>query len=63
MMWKRWQLGLYKFSDFHFLFQLYDIPRAKDDFKERTDKAIAIKGNIEKTFKDVCDANDVLQVN
>merc|ERR1719206_1565485 len=42
--------------------KLYDMPRAKDDFKERTDKAIAIKGNIEKTFKDVCDANDVLQV-
>merc|ERR1719150_2956247 len=42
--------------------KLYDIPRAKDDFKERTDKATSIKAAIEKTFKDVCDANDVLQV-
>merc|ERR1712142_185033 len=42
--------------------KLYDIPRAKDDFKERSDKATSIKAAIEKTFKDVCDANDVLQV-
>merc|ERR1711892_1396281 len=42
--------------------KLYDMPRAKDDFKERTDKATMIKASIEKTFKDVCDANDVLQV-
>merc|ERR1711892_1386285 len=31
-------------------------------FAEKCDKATSIKASIEKTFKDVCDANDVLQV-
>ena len=39
--------------------KLHEIPRAKDDFEERSDKATSIKA---KTFKDVCDANNVLQV-
>ena len=38
------------------------MPRAKEDFKERTDKATSIKASVEKTFNDVCEANDVLQV-
>jgi len=42
--------------------KLYDMPRAKEDFKERTDKATSIKASIEKTFNDVCEANAVLQV-
>jgi len=42
--------------------KLYDMPRAKEDFKERTDKATSIKASVEKTFNDVCEANDVLQV-
>jgi len=42
--------------------KLYAIPQAKDDFKERTDKAIIVKGDIEKTFAAVVDANAVLQV-
>merc|ERR1712123_562505 len=34
--------------------KLYDMPKAKEDFKERCDKATSIKASIEKTFKDVC---------
>eukprot|EP00092_Neocalanus_flemingeri_P000015 GFUD01000015.1.p1 GENE.GFUD01000015.1~~GFUD01000015.1.p1 ORF type:complete len:610 (-),score=241.04 GFUD01000015.1:474-2303(-) len=42
--------------------KLYDMPRAKDDFKERTDKAISIKNDVEKTFTAVTEANKILQV-
>merc|ERR1711892_803331 len=42
--------------------KLYDMPRAKDDFKERTDKATMIKADIDKTFAAVLEANSVLQV-
>jgi len=42
--------------------KLYAIPQAKDDFKERTDKAVIVKNDIEKTFAAVVEANAVLQV-
>merc|ERR1719431_2106761 len=42
--------------------KLYDMARAKEDFKERMDRAIASKNEIEKTFASVVEANNVLQV-
>jgi len=42
--------------------KLYDIAKAKDDCKERVERAATIKADITKTFNGVCDANAVLQV-
>ena len=45
-----------------FFLQLYAINQAKDDHKERVDRATEIKNQINKTFAAVLDANAVLQV-
>lgn len=42
--------------------KLYDMVKAKDDHKERVDRATDIKNSINKTFTAVCDANGVLQL-
>ena len=42
--------------------QLYAMSQAKDDHKERVDRATEIKNQINKTFAAVLDANAVLQV-
>jgi len=42
--------------------KLYDMARAKDDFKERMDSAITSNSAVEKTFAAVVEANNVLQV-
>jgi len=42
--------------------KLYDIAKAKDDHKERVDRALVSRNEITKCFAAVCDANAVLQV-
>jgi len=42
--------------------KLYDMPKAKEDHKERVDRGTIIKNDITKCFAAVCDANSVLQV-
>jgi len=42
--------------------KLYDIAKAKEDHKERVDRATTIKNDITKSFAGVSDANAVLQV-
>jgi len=42
--------------------KLYDIAKAKEDHKERLERAAIIKNDITKCFNAVCDANAVLQV-
>jgi len=42
--------------------KLYDMAAAKVDYKERMDRAIAIKNDIDKSFAAVEEANNVLQV-
>jgi len=42
--------------------KLYDIAKAKEDHKERLERAATIKADINKTFNGVCDANAVLQI-
>jgi len=42
--------------------KLYDIGKAKDDHKERVDRASVSRNEITKCFAAVCDANSVLQI-
>ena len=51
-----------RFFQKSFFLQLYAINQAKDDHKERVDRATEIKNQINKTFAAVLDANAVLQV-
>ena len=63
-MWRRWKtcsFALLLFFQRNFI-QLYAMSQAKDDHKERVDRATEIKNQINKTFAAVLDANAVLQV-
>ena len=46
----------------NFMFQLYDMAKAKEDHSERVAKASAINADIAKIFDAVVEANKVLQV-